>query len=68
MTDMKVGETVKAERIEEGKKRLEEIERRVGRFMPKGTMKEGVKRGEWRSDYPLITDNHPKERRKKVPA
>jgi hypothetical protein len=54
----------KDKRLEEGKRRLEDIERRIGRFMPKVVSKEGVRRGEWRSDYPLVTGDLPKHRRK----
>jgi hypothetical protein len=38
------------DRLEEGRKRLAEIERRIGPFMPKVKVRDGVKRTEWRSD------------------
>lgn len=38
------------DRLEAGKKRLADIERRIGIFMPKTTGREGAKRSEWRSD------------------
>ncbi|HVM81256.1 MAG TPA: hypothetical protein VMU06_19705 [Stellaceae bacterium] len=53
------------ERIKKGRERLEEIERRIGRFMPHHTSKDGVKRGEWRSDYPHLTADPAKAGEKK---
>jgi hypothetical protein len=38
------------DRLEAGKKRLADIERRIGIFMPKTTGRQGAKRTEWRSD------------------
>jgi hypothetical protein len=37
-------------RLEEGKKRLADIERRIGPYMPKIKVRDGARRTEWRSD------------------
>jgi hypothetical protein len=42
------------DRLEEGRKRLADIERRIGPYMPKIKVREGVKRSEWRSDNTAI--------------
>lgn len=51
--------------IKRGRERLEEIERRIGRYLPNVTVRDGVKRGEWRSDYPRITSDIPRKGREK---
>jgi hypothetical protein len=37
------------DRLTPARKRLAELERRIGPFMPKPAVKSGVKRGEWHS-------------------
>ena len=37
-------------RLEEGKKRLADIERRIGPYMPKIKVRDGARRTEWCSD------------------
>jgi len=53
------------DRLEEGRKRLADIERRIGPFMPKIKVREGVKRNEWRSDNTAIRSQRaPKKKAK----
>ena len=52
-------------RLAAAKERLEDIEKRIGRFMPKVKTRDGVKRGQWRSDHAFIRgDGRGKTRRK----
>jgi hypothetical protein len=46
-----VMDTTDRDRLSPAKKRLTEIERRIGPFMPKPVVKSGVKHGEWHSGY-----------------
>jgi hypothetical protein len=49
--------TQKAEhRLEEGKRRLADIERRIGPYMPKIKVRDGAKKSEWRSDKVAMKD------------
>jgi hypothetical protein len=51
------------ERLEQGKKRLADIEKRIGPFMPK--IREGIKRTEWRhEDTAVRTEQPPKKKTK----
>jgi hypothetical protein len=56
--------TERTERLEEGKKRLADIERRIGPYMPKIRVREGVKRGEWRSDNTVIRGQRTAQKKK----
>jgi hypothetical protein len=41
-------------KLEEGKKRLTDVEKRIGPYMPKIKTRSGVKRSEWRADNTAI--------------
>jgi hypothetical protein len=52
------------ERLEQGKKRLAEIEKRIGPFMPKIKVREGIKRTEWRHENTAVrTERSPKKKK-----
>jgi hypothetical protein len=53
------------QRIEDAKSRLADIERRLRPFMRKPVVRDGVKRGEWRSDTGFIRSNHKPKRSKR---
>jgi hypothetical protein len=54
-----------AERLEEGKKRLADIERRIGPYMPRIKVRDAVKRSEWRSDNSAPKSHRPYKKRPK---
>jgi hypothetical protein len=59
--DRKEGEA----RLAAGRQRLEDIERKLAPYMPKKRVREGARRGEWRSDSSFIRSHTPKRAAKK---
>jgi hypothetical protein len=53
------------ERLEQAKKRLADIERRIGPFMPKITIREGIKRTEWRHENTAVRTDQSKKKKAK---
>jgi hypothetical protein len=50
------------DRLEEGRKRLADIQQRLERYMPRIKVREGAKRSEWRSDK--VARTHPRASKK----